>query len=115
MKTGNVLLALMSYLTVTLGSTGNHGCEEGSLKCDGGSPGGAVFACKDGAWEVLVDCGESACNENVVPHCTWASAGHAFLETDLVSGFESPTAVVSAAIADNKVCATLANDPQPPD
>ncbi|KAF2124254.1 hypothetical protein P153DRAFT_401341 [Dothidotthia symphoricarpi CBS 119687] len=50
-------------------------CTEGTTKCAGGNPGGAVFICHNNAWDVLVDCRSSErCDNNPAPHCTWGFA-----------------------------------------
>ena len=71
----STILALVSFLTVTFGSPIDSACREGRLKCGGGSPGGAVFACEKDRWEVLMDCGPfESCTDDPIPTCTWASA-----------------------------------------
>ena len=48
-------------------------CTENATKCAGGHPGGAVFACKAGAWIAISVCrAYENCVELPVPHCTWA-------------------------------------------
>lgn len=90
MKGTNLILALSSFVIVALGSAlpqnttvpassanvaVGSACKEDSAQCSGGSPGGAVFICKNGAWDVLTECRSyESCYNNPVPHCTWASA-----------------------------------------
>lgn len=114
MKTVNVLLALMSFLAVTLVSAASLACKQNTLQCGGGSPGGAVFICENGAWVVLVNCRTSeSCYKDPVPHCSSARTGTETIGTAAVPGFEnSPAEISAAAFANNKVRATLASDQQ---
>ncbi|KZM26769.1 uncharacterized protein EKO05_0000146 [Ascochyta rabiei] len=117
----NVFLALMSFLAVALAGQ-DRACKEGSLKCDGGSPGGAVFVCNDGVWIVLMACRSyENCVKKPVPHCTWASADAGSADSDPVPGFEGLPAEVSAAaddlknatVADTVESSTAANNGSP--
>lgn len=111
-------LALLSPSTTTLASSAGSclpTCKEGSLKRGGGNPGGAVFVCRKGRWEVLIDCcaGES-CVSDPIATCTWAKAfaedavgaiASFEISPELVAAdIEKKAAAASTAPADNKVC-----------
>ncbi|KAF9696677.1 hypothetical protein EKO04_005628 [Ascochyta lentis] len=109
MRTTNVLLALMSFFAIALVTA--RACKEGSLQCGGGDPGGAVFACKNGAWEVLVVCHTAeSCKNDPIAHCTWASANTGSADSDPVSGFEGLSIEVSAATDSKDTTADTAQD-----
>lgn len=102
MKLALFAFVLMSlFFTVTLaGSNGRSPakCKDNTLKCGGGNPGGTVFICRYGRWEVLMDCaaGES-CVTIPNPTCTWAKA----LADDAagaVTGFENSEDMVVADV-----------------
>lgn len=98
MQIALLAFALMSFFfTTTLGSSdrGLAKCKDDTLKCGGGDPGGAVFMCRKGRWEVLIDCGPSeSCVTDPIPTCTWAkdSAEGAL---GVVTGFENPDDLIA--------------------
>jgi hypothetical protein len=110
--------ALMSLFTTTLAGSGGQTCKEEALKCGGGNPGGAVFVCRKGRWEVLIDCGASeSCINDPVPTCTWAKTS-AEDAMGVTTGFEISSELVAAdakkkeaaassAPANDKVCGFL--------
>lgn len=111
--------ALMSLLTITIAGSGGHDlpkCKEESLKCGGGNPGGAVFVCRKGRWDVLIACGAGeSCKTDPVPTCTWAKAvtGFEIPGTLIAADVKKKAATASTASVDNKVWkASLDPDPQ---
>lgn len=98
-----LILALTTLLAPThasIASLTSAACKENSLQCGGGSPGGAVFVCRGGRWEVLIDCGPSeSCTSDPVPTCHWR-AGAGVKDPGAVSGFEIAAAEVAAAVKD---------------
>lgn len=111
MKIFILALALLSPFTTTIASSGGSRlptCKEGSLKRGGGNPGGAVFVCKKGRWEVLIDCcaGESCVSDSIAT-CTWAKA---FAEeaVGVIAGFEISPELVAADIKKKAAAASTA-------
>lgn len=108
MQITKTILALTSLLSVTLATSGSAACKEGDLQCGGGSPGGAVFICKNGRWEVLMECGPSeSCTTDPVPTCSWGLT-NADSTDDVGAGFENSAADAGAeakgkVVVNNKV------------
>jgi hypothetical protein len=58
-------------------------CKEGSTKCAGGSPGGAIFHCRSGVWKVIAECRSyENCVSSPSAHCTWARISGVGLNTN---------------------------------
>ncbi|KAJ4383365.1 hypothetical protein N0V86_001412 [Didymella sp. IMI 355093] len=108
MKVVLLASALMSLFTTTLAGSGGQTCKEEALKCGGGNPGGAVFVCRKGRWEVLIDCGASeSCITDPVPTCTWTKA---FAEdaVGVTTGFEISSELVAADVKKKEAAASSA-------
>ncbi|KAJ4336083.1 hypothetical protein N0V87_005663 [Didymella glomerata] len=97
------LFALMNFFAATIAGSGGRDlptCKDESLQCGGGNPGGGVFVCRKGSWDILVPCaaGES-CVTDPVPTCTWAKA---------ITGFEIPGTLVAADVKKKAAVASTA-------
>jgi hypothetical protein len=103
------LFALMNFFAATIAGSGGRDlptCKDESLQCGGGNPGGGVFVCRKGSWDILVPCaaGES-CVTDPVPTCTWAKAitGFEIPGTLVAADVKKKAAVASTALVDDKV------------